>query len=163
MLTSNNAQPSRGWQDTTARPPAAASPFACVPQEEVCSGCRALGLLAIVSGGGPGGAHSPRGPAGRAALSWTPVGLAQGCADSVHHRRHGRHLTPQKGTVWHSSLTSCHVSGAMQKLLRRRRRARWECRHPPPPPTSLLTPPRRPLPLLMPRWRPLLRLTFRWR
>jgi hypothetical protein len=41
-------------------------------QNDVCSECRALGLLAIVSGSAAGGGHRPRGPAWRA------------------HHRHGR-------------------------------------------------------------------------
>src|SRR5215475_3379924 len=45
MLTSNNAQPSRGWRDTTARPPAAASPFACVPRRRYALGAVLLGSL----------------------------------------------------------------------------------------------------------------------
>ena len=69
----------------------------------------------------------------RASSSWTTVCLAHGCADRVHHSHHGRPLTPQKGTVWHSSVTSCHAYGVMQTRRRRRRRARWKCRQPHPP------------------------------
>jgi len=43
MLTSNNAQPSRGLRNTTARPPAAASLFACVHRRRYALGAVPLG------------------------------------------------------------------------------------------------------------------------
>src|SRR5262249_56424152 len=67
-----------------------------------------LGLLAIVSGDGPGVGRSPRGPAGRAASSWTPVGLAQGCGRRPASQTPWKasHATERNGMALFSHLLS---------------------------------------------------------
>ena len=66
-------------------------------QDDVCSGGLALRLLAIVSGGGPGGGHRPRGPAWRA-----------------HHRRGRR-------SAWHMVSPIACTTDTTEGLSRHRK------------------------------------------